>query len=89
MAVKATDFVVLTVLLAVTGQLTWDTVGAGAGLLRQRPNLSGKQLSHLEPAFTQAQFLQEPVLLHCSTPLGKGSKGRRKVEPGIKRMPMR
>jgi len=30
-AVKASDFVVVAVLLVVPGQLTWDTVGAGVG----------------------------------------------------------
>ena len=61
-AVEATDLVLI-LFLTVTEQLTWNTEGAGADLLRQWPNLNGKQLSHLKPAFTQAQLLQEPVLL--------------------------
>ena len=39
----------------------------GAGVVeafKQVPSLLGRQLEHCFPAFTQAQLLHEPVLLH-------------------------
>ena len=48
----------------------WFTVGVtvpGVGVeetFEQLPSLLGRQLEHCFPAFTQAQPLHEPVLLH-------------------------
>ena len=44
--------------------LTVVVVSLAVELFTQLPSLLGRQLMHCFPAFTQAQALQEPVLLH-------------------------
>ena len=38
--------------------------GGGTAVFEQEPRLLGRQLIHFLPAFTQAQPLHKPVLLH-------------------------